>query len=459
MEDETQPPRNLKQPLHLPEGREDMEKGVREEVGVVVEEEDNAPPSISESRGFSIRVVENRGQPLACAPAAIRSPASVDFRARSPAHIGIQVRAPTCPVREGRSGTMARDGLRPASLSKGALTASTQGKRIRSVCYKYCEEAKDCNRLLESERLSGGTYLSNGPARGSSRSVEPKGRSIQGRYQRRVLSLAYPSLRLRMPRIPGRQGVYLPLYLSYGLSIAPWFFTKAMKPVVGHMREQGHRIFSYLDDFFGAALSSQGRPTSAKDTKEFGDAMVALLERLGLLLHPRKCDFSGSTRLEILGIVLDTRKAMLLLSAAKLSKIELQARRLLRNASQHRRYVCVTDIRRFAGVGNSVSPAVVDAQLRRRELFDFTQVEPCHGHAPLHLTQKQGMSLTSRMTGYHTALRDVTDQSEAGSRHYHTGYGSVTEKSDLGSRHAPEHDLKFAMGSRRLSHAAMRDLQ
>ena len=155
-----------------------------------------------------------------------------------------------------------------------------------------------------------------------------------------------------------------------------------MKAMVAHMREQGHRIFSYLDDFFGAALNSQGRPTSAKDTKEFGDAMVALFERLGLLLHPCKCDFSSSTRLEILGIVVDTRKAMMLLSAAKLSKIELQARRLLRYASQDLCYVRVTDIRRFAGLGNSVSLAVVDARLRLRELFDSTKVEPFHDHAP-----------------------------------------------------------------------------
>ena len=67
--------------------------------------------------------------------------------------------------------------------------------------------------------------------------------------------------------------------------------------------------------------------------------------------------------------------------------------------------------------------------------------------------------MTSRVTVYHTVLRDVTDQSEAGSRHYHAGRGSVTDQSELGWRHAPEHDLKLAKGSRRLSHAAMRDLQ
>ena len=35
----------------------------------------------------------------------------------------------------------------------------------------------------------------------------------------------------------------------------------------------------------------------------------------------------------------------------------------------------------------------------------------------------------------------------------------MTDQSELGSRHAPEHDLKFAKSCRRLSHAAMRDLQ
>lgn len=159
--------------------------------------------------------------------------------------------------------------------------------------------------------------------------------------------------------------VYLPMSLNCGLS-APWFFTKAMKPVVTALRRKGHRVFSYLDEFFGAARSSSEGPTSAPDTAALGREMYGLLYCLGLTLHPHKCDFSGQQNLEIVGIVVDTAQALFVLSAPKLAKIENQARRFLQYVSQHRRYVRVRDIRRFAGLGHLVSPAVVDARQAAR---------------------------------------------------------------------------------------------
>jgi hypothetical protein len=38
--------------------------------------------------------------------------------------------------------------------------------------------------------------------------------------------------------------VYVPACLNCGLSVAPWFFTKAMRPVVSYLRARGHRVFS-----------------------------------------------------------------------------------------------------------------------------------------------------------------------------------------------------------------------
>ena len=212
--------------------------------------------------------------------------------------------------------------------------------------------------------------------------------------------------------------LYLPLCLNCGMSVAPWFFTKAMKPVVAHLREKGHRVISFLDDFFGAARNSGPHGVSAADTRVLGDEMIALFAKLGLLLHPHMCDFSGSRRLEILGIVVDSEKELFLLSVSKLVKIEVQARRLLRYAAKHRRHVRVTDIRRFAGLGYSVIPAVVDARLRLCELFN---------------------RVTSRVAISQTAAKGVSGRIDC--------YTS------------PEKALRGEKGSRRLSHAAMRDLQ
>jgi hypothetical protein len=61
--------------------------------------------------------------------------------------------------------------------------------------------------------------------------------------------------------------VYVPACMNCGLAVAPWFFTKTMRPVVAYLRVQGHRVFSYLGDFFGAgATAGNDRPATEADT-------------------------------------------------------------------------------------------------------------------------------------------------------------------------------------------------
>jgi hypothetical protein len=173
--------------------------------------------------------------------------------------------------------------------------------------------------------------------------------------------------------------VYIPSCLNCGLSVAPWFFTKAMRPVVSYLRARGHRVFSYLDDFFGAGATARNdHPATKADTARVEADMKSLFARLGLSLHPTKCDFSGTKSLEILGILVDTARARFLLSPAKLRKVETAARRLLEHARTHRRHVPTRALRSFAGLGNSVGLAVIDARLRLREVFNsLSPVRPC----------------------------------------------------------------------------------
>lgn len=116
-----------------------------------------------------------------------------------------------------------------------------------------------------------------------------------------------------------------------------WFFTKIMKPVLAFLRKNGHRVYTYLDDFYGAARSSQGGSTSKADTLQIGTEFQELFGRLGLQLHHDKCNFAGRRQLEILGIVVDTERALFLLRPRKLAKVERQARRLLQYATSHKR--------------------------------------------------------------------------------------------------------------------------
>jgi hypothetical protein len=67
-----------------------------------------------------------------------------------------------------------------------------------------------------------------------------------------------------------------------------------MRPVVAHLRAMGHRVYSYLDDIFGAAATAHaGVPATEADTKMAGRDISTLFRRLGLWLHPTKCDFVG----------------------------------------------------------------------------------------------------------------------------------------------------------------------
>lgn len=75
--------------------------------------------------------------------------------------------------------------------------------------------------------------------------------------------------------------ILAPLTLNCGLSVAPWFFTKAMAPIVGFLRKLGQRVYAYLDNFYGSAKPRvPGKPTGAKKTRELGRFMHLSLPEL-----------------------------------------------------------------------------------------------------------------------------------------------------------------------------------
>jgi hypothetical protein len=104
-----------------------------------------------------------------------------------------------------------------------------------------------------------------------------------------------------------------------------------MRPVVAYLRAKGHRIFSYLDDFFGAgATAHNDHQATEADTARAKMDIRSMLARLGLNLHPTQCNFVGSQSLEILGIMVGTRRARFLLPPPTLGKVERAARRFFR---------------------------------------------------------------------------------------------------------------------------------
>ncbi len=66
--------------------------------------------------------------------------------------------------------------------------------------------------------------------------------------------------------------------LPFGLSSAPWVFTKTLKPVAALLWEIGVRMIVYIDDILILA--------EAKETaQEQAEALVYLLECLGFIIN------------------------------------------------------------------------------------------------------------------------------------------------------------------------------
>lgn len=49
---------------------------------------------------------------------------------------------------------------------------------------------------------------------------------------------------------------YVTNFLNCGMSVAPRLFTKVRLAVVAYHRKERHRVCSYLEDFFGAAVTA-----------------------------------------------------------------------------------------------------------------------------------------------------------------------------------------------------------
>ena len=161
--------------------------------------------------------------------------------------------------------------------------------------------------------------------------------------------------------------LYFPLTLPFGLKLAPWALTKLLRPVVACLRSRGYVVLPYMDDF-GISVSQAAPVTAADATAARADA-VALFRRLGLHVHPSKGTATGTTRLEILGFVVDTVRQLLILPPERRRKLVGAAHSLLRAAAADRRWVRTRALQRFCGRAASAALAIPLARFRLRALF------------------------------------------------------------------------------------------
>ena len=104
------------------------------------------------------------------------------------------------------------------------------------------------------------------------------------------------------------------LVLPFGLSPAPWLFTRVLKPVKKALRRLGVRISSFLDDFLILAGSPREAVAHTKLT-------IDLLQRLGFHIKWKKSVLVPQKRLEYLGVMIDLEAMSFSLPREKIDKV------------------------------------------------------------------------------------------------------------------------------------------
>ena len=129
---------------------------------------------------------------------------------------------------------------------------------------------------------------------------------------------------------------------------------------------------AYLDDVGGAPRPGVAHAShaSSADVQVAKGEIERLALRLGVHIHPVKQDFSGSTALDLLGVLVDTESGLYLLSPEKLNKVRASAMAVMRESRRRRRFVSLSHLRSFAGLAQSTHLAVTDARLHLRAIWD-----------------------------------------------------------------------------------------
>jgi len=163
--------------------------------------------------------------------------------------------------------------------------------------------------------------------------------------------------------------VFVPLTMPFGMSLAPYMWTKEMRALVQFLRALGFRIIAYVDDFGGAPPAMPGRAATVADAARGYELVQLVFRCLGLWLHPDKGAHDGSTATQLLGHVVDTTNGVYRLPASRAEGIERLAHGLLRFSAAHQRWVRFSTLRVFCGTAVSTTLSVVPARFHLRSLF------------------------------------------------------------------------------------------
>ena len=144
--------------------------------------------------------------------------------------------------------------------------------------------------------------------------------------------------------------------LCFGLSTAPYTFTKICKPLLAHLRSRGIRIILYLDD---ALIISDTEESLRADVA----TVVKVLQSAGFLINMKKSILTPVQELEYLGVLINSSEMTFGLSSAKIEQINKGAVSILQASSATPRQLA-----QFIGLINSTRLSLRTAAMHFRSL-------------------------------------------------------------------------------------------
>lgn len=143
--------------------------------------------------------------------------------------------------------------------------------------------------------------------------------------------------------------------LPFGLSFAPWCFTKLLKPVIQFLQERGIRLI-YLDDILIMAESVQ-------TVLQHLDLTTQLLQELGFVINSDKSIITPAQSMEFLGFQVNSVTTQLLLPLKKRIAIKKELRRALSSQT-----ISLRTLARLVGLLASSIQAIFRGPLHYRAL-------------------------------------------------------------------------------------------
>ena len=150
--------------------------------------------------------------------------------------------------------------------------------------------------------------------------------------------------------------VYQYTVLPQGICTAPYKFTKLLKPAFAHLREKGIICLGYIDDTLFIANSQEAIEFAVSEA-------VALFDKLGLTIHPKKSVFEATHEIEYLGFILNSDNMTVRLTERKCDKIQQLAQQLL-----NKKHITIRQLSEFIGNVVAADPGVDDAPLFYKDL-------------------------------------------------------------------------------------------